>query len=229
MKKLLLSLLAIVMILPIAVKADLVYYSLDYNQKPTVGGYFELHIPVPSNVTTFKINYDSTMIKPVDDIYSINDHLEGENGEINDKFVKNVTIENGSILIEVDHSFWDKVHDEYGDSLKKVYVMFTSLKEGESLVSVDYMNDGTRALGARFTATALKTDDNIGQKEEPKEETKEESKEEVKDDTKEEKKCDNLFLYISLGLNALLFIILLVVLLKKKNKKELVVNQEEAK
>ena len=224
MKKILYFVLTIMLLLPLTVKADEMFLISHYNSKPTVGGYLEISIPIPENIKQIKLTYDSTMLKPIDDLYSINDHIKS-NGVITEKYVKNVSVKEGNLTIELDPTFWNNVLDEYGGDMKEIKVIFTSLKEGESLVNIDYMKDGINSLGVRYEAKSLTSTKFNEQKEEVKEETKEG----VKEETKEGKKCDNLFLYISLGLNVLLLIVLLIIVLKKNTKKEVIGTQEEAK
>lgn len=210
MKKLLLALLTFVLVLPVVVKADLVHLNSFSNDNVTVDD--EVVVNTIINFEYFphqiEYTYDQNMLSITKDKISTPSSSD------------TVKIENGKITINLlEHG----PIEEYG--MPYVTLRFTALKAGTTEIE-PFLGDGYLAVPGKHKINIKAKDvaEPVEQEEKPNEEVKEEPKEETKEVTKEEKKCDNLFLYISLGLNVLLLILLVVVLLKKNSKKK----QEEA-
>ena len=224
MKKILLILLAVVMVLPVVVKADTIYWNSFYNKNTTVGGEVEVHLVIEDDELaknlTVEFSYDPTMLKISKDMIDI-------------EAKKEVTIENGKVKVLIKELEYGL--DNYGH--KTLNLRFTALKEGSTEISINFSKSAMYATPTDLTINisnkeecpvceqcdCSKEDKSTEDKTcEPCECNKEENKpvEEKKCEKTEASNSNNLFLYCSLGLNALLLIgLILAIVLKKKSTK----------
>lgn len=225
MKKVLYYLLALVMILPLTVKADLIYVNSFFNNNVSVGEEVVVNTMINFEYFPHQIDYtyDSSMLSITKDSITTPGSSD------------TVKIENGKVTIVIHES---APLGSYGyDSVRLV---FKALKSGTTEI-VPFLGDGYSSVPGNLTINVKNTVINNKEEKEqvPNEPTKqEESTETTKtnesekttgstdvDDNKKES-SNNIPLYISLGANVVLLVSTIALLLKGKNNKVQNQNQE---
>ena len=205
MKKLLLAVLALVLMLPVAVKADVIYLNSFYNDNASVNTEVVVYTTANFEFYPHEITYtyDPSMLSITKE--NVTTFGSSDTVEINNGKITIVVYENGPI-------------EEYG--IPYITLRFTALKAGTTEI--------TPNLGKDYSSLPEKIKINIS------EASSEDKKTEVTEPTektepvvtigateeKSESSCNDILLYVSLGANALLLIALIAVLLKGKKKEE---------
>ena len=239
MKKFLSLLLLFVLIVPVVVKADAWPATINYNKNVIVGGELQVNMNIEDSTTiigTVTFEYDSSMLE-----ISKNDILVTAAGEdVTNSSNLSITVENGKVTIESEKSIAPQA--SVGDDNTIGFELhFNALKTGDVDIRVEgsHLLNNYRTIHASVKAcgditevegcncqngeednqtnnseTETKIDDNkvVAEKEE-KSVSEEPSKK------TEDKANNDIFLYCSLGLNAVLLICLIVVAVKKKSTK----------
>ena len=222
MKKLLLAVILSVLLIPTFVKADVYILDAYFNSKATVGVETEVIIPAPLNIEReFQIEYDPSIFKVEKKDVSLS-YKEYTGPDLETGTNKlDVTINNGVIKVK----YFMGGESGYLDVSKYLKVVFTPLKQINSTTIV--VDGWGMQLRNPIKIQVLEKQCEECPKQEQCEkceecnntENKEETsnKEEIKNDVNDTKTNNNdLILYISLGVNALLLIILIIVLITKK-------------
>lgn len=216
MKKVLSLLIMTVFLLPMLVKADMLLIYPYYNSKVVVDGEAELHLVLQENYEySFDILYDSNYFDISEENITTNmpKSVVVESGgpkEVANKF--DVTVTKGKISITTKIN----ANEGIGDSAKpEVDIRFIALKEGSTTISVN--GRGVMPVEAKISIVEKKCP--AANECEKTEDTK--PVDENKDNKVVESKNNNdLYLYISLGVNILLIISLVFVALKRKKNIE---------
>ena len=227
MKKIVTLLIAVVLLIPMVVKADMLVVHTYYNSKVMVDGEEEVHIPVDYlSDYELEITYDKAYLETSKDMITLSKptSIVIENDER--KTVNNlleVTVADGKISIKAkvfqdQGVVGDMPNPEINLKFKALKVGTTTIKIGGKLL---YDNETTKITIVEKSCPATTEEPSTTEPaaEEPASSGNSEVKEETKP-AKEEKRDKDLFLYISLGANALLLIGLIIVALKKNKKVE---------
>ena len=222
MKKLLTILIALLLFIPMVVRADIEILYLYYNRNVNTCGELQINVPVSyDREYNMTIKYDTEYLSIKEDMIELS--------ESDSKNVKSVSIENGKITLRA------KIHEPEGvmNDYPNPYIVlrFTAKKEGKTTVE---FNAGSGVVIGNAKVTISKLGDECFECSN-KEETKEEEKEEQKEEKKQENntninkntntnttKCKTNMLpfYISLIINGILLILLVILALKKSKKKQ---------
>jgi len=241
MKRYLILLLGLLLLLPTVVRADALGISLHYNNKVVTGGYLEVTV-IPGNenrkIKELSLSYDTNMLSISKSDISVSvcgmDVFSGP--KANSEGLK-ISISDGKITIKTDKPIGYEACPS-GTQDVVIGLDFKALKAGKADVTLDAKNYFCSGGSCEDIVIPVNIKDPdfkcpeptncvtaAEETEEPKEEPKE--SEEVKPVTNEEKKeevkQDNTLLYISLGLNAVLFLGLILALILKKKPAPVVV------
>ncbi len=221
MKKLLSVLLLIVLMIPMVVKADTIYTHTYYNDNVMVGGEVVVNLKLYYDTNySFEITYDSSMLKTSKDMINIafdktliyDEKTENTVEEINPF---DVNVEKEKITINTSMKA-PHLLDDY-DGGQYLTIRFVAIKEGTT--TIDFVTGNAEVLnnpeikitksGDCSTITCPETEECNCPKQDcdcP-----------VVPEKENDNNC-NLWLYCSLGLNALLLIVLIIVAATKKKK-----------
>ncbi len=206
MKKIIAILLAVVLLLPVFAKADVVPMVEHHNSKVMVEGEVEVHFDIKFYDFDYdlEITYDKDFLEISKDMITLSKTessiiVNDERQTVKNKF--EVTIEEGKIKIKTNITKDQGIFDS--DVVPpEINFKFKALKTGKTKISFNGQNvlgpiDAEVSIVENNCTTANK-----------------------ENTTKEEKKDKDLFFYISLGCNAVLLLALIVVATKKSKKKE---------
>ena len=213
MKKLFGLLLVSVLMLPMLVKADMIFIRPLLNDNVIVDG--EVKVSIPLEYLTdynFTLSYDTTMLETSKEMITTTHEtsfipVDG-GGTKEEKNLFDVTVENGKITIKA--------------SAKESFILYTRLPEPIVTIKFKALKAGKTVISfGGNIMESVEEEITINEKNCPVCPTKD------KNDATgiaDKEKCNNndLFLYISLGANALLFILLIISLLTRKNKNKVV-------
>ena len=235
MKKILSVLLLIVLAIPMVVKADLTYVNAYFSKSDVaVGEEIIVFIPlVPDATLNTEIIYDSSMLKTSRDMVEIVGKDEGGkfNGEEGCEIVRGIkeaTVEDGKVRIMTRIPSYNCDLENYPVPAA-IIIKFTAIKEGTAHIDFDEQfvsgdadikitKGNADSSGSCPICEQKDCDCPVVEKCEEKE-----CNCPVVTEKENDNNC-NLWLYCSLGLNALLLIVLIIVAATRK-KKPVVIEQ----
>lgn len=239
MKKLLYLALIVIMIIPFTVKADMVKPTVYYNENVKVGDIFEQDIVFGNEsypINNFVIVYDTDYLSI--DKNNVKIMYHGVNLIEDDPNVGTIEILGGKITINIPNKpekdieaiDWDLGVDATGFYIE---LQFTTLKAGTTTVLTEnstsfYPSSVNVNISNNSCSSSEDTKEPvvISPNEDNTEKTDTTGAVEEKANSKNNDSSNNVPLYISLGVNALLLGTTVVLLLKRKKKEEPVKTQE---